>query len=96
MIEIFKIMRGIDRVDVDRLIPLRVGEIQTRGHDLRVRGQKFKGTTRGNFFTQRVVAVWNELPVEEVEAGLVLSFKVKLDRYLDRKGMEGYGLSAGQ
>ena len=80
---------------MDRLFPLRVGEIQTRRHELRVRGQKFRGNMRGNFFTQRVVAVWNELPVEVVEAGSILLFKKKLDRYMDRKGMEGYGLSVG-
>ena len=96
LIEVFKILRGIDRVDVNRLFPLRVGEIQTRGHDLRVRGQKFKGNTRGYFFTQRVISVWNELPVDVVEASSVVSFKVKLDRYMDRKGVEGYGLSAGR
>ena len=96
LIEVFKMMRGIDRVDVDKLFPLRVGKIQTRGHDLRIKGQKFRGNMRGNFFTQRVVAVWNELPVEVVEAGSILSFKNKLDRYMDGKGMEGYGLSAGR
>ena len=96
LIEVFKILRGVDRVDVNRLFPLRVGEFQTRGHDLRVRGQKYKGNTRGYFFTQRVITVWNELPVEVVEASSVVSFKVKLDRYMDRKGVEGYGLSAGR
>ncbi|XP_062906374.1 uncharacterized protein LOC134347835 [Mobula hypostoma] len=96
LIEVFKIVRGIDRVDVDRLFPLRVVEIQTRGHELRVRGQKFRGNMRRNFFTQRVVAVWNELPAEVVEVGSMLSFKVKLDSYMDRKGIEGYGLSAGR
>ncbi|XP_055489927.1 uncharacterized protein LOC129696245 [Leucoraja erinacea] len=96
LIEVFKMMRGIDRVDVDKLFPLRVGKIQTRGHDLRMKGQKFRDNMRGNFFTQRVVTVWNELPVKVVEAGSFLSFKNKLDSYMDGKGMEGYGLSAGR
>ena len=51
---------------------------------------------RGNFFTQRVVSVWNDLPVEVVEVGSILTFKSKVDRYMDGKGMEGYGLSAGR
>ena len=89
-------MKGIDRVDVDKLFPLRVGKIQTRGHDMRIKGQKFRCNMRGNFFTQRVVAVWNELPAEVVEAGSILTFKSKMDRYMDGKGMEGYGLSAGR
>ena len=96
LIEVFKMMKGIDRVDVDKLFPLRVGKIQTRGHDMRIKGQKFRGNMRGNFFTQRVVAVWNDLPAEVVEAGSILTFKSKVDRYMDGKGMEGYGLSAGR
>ena len=96
LIEVFKMMRGIDRVDVDKLFPLRIGKIQTRGHDFRIKGQRFRGNMRGNFFTQRVVAVWNELPVEVVAAGSLVSFKNKLDRHMDEKGMEGYGMSAGR
>ena len=38
LIEVFKMMKGIDRVDVDKLFPLRVGKIQTRGHDMRSLG----------------------------------------------------------
>ena len=89
-------MRGIDRVDVDKLFPLRIGKIQTRRHDFRIKGQKVRGNMRGNFFTQRVVAVLNELPVEVVAAGSLVSFKNKLDRHMDEKGMEGYGMSAGR
>ena len=96
LIEVFKILRGTDRVDVGRLFPLRVGKIPTRGHSFRIEGQRFRGNMRGNFFTQRVVAVWNGLPVEVVEAGSILLFKSKLDRYMDRRGLEGYGLSAGR
>ena len=40
LIEVFNMMKGIDRVDVDKLFPLRVEKIQTRGHDLRIKGQK--------------------------------------------------------
>ena len=54
-------MKGIDRVDVDKLFPLRVGKIQTRGHDMRIKGQRFRGNMRENFFSQRLVAVWNDL-----------------------------------
>ena len=67
-------------LDAQNLLP-RVGESRTRGHG-------------GNFFTQRAVGVWNELPEEVVEAGTFAPFKKHLDRYMDRTGLEGYGPSA--
>ena len=76
LIEVYKIMMGIDRVNASRLFPLRPGEKKTRGHGLRVKGEKLKGTLgRGSFFTQRVVGVWNELPDEVVNAGSFLTLK---------------------
>lgn len=47
---------------------------------------------RGNFFTHKVVDIWNELPEEMVEAGTITTFKI----HLDRRGLEGYGLKAGK
>lgn len=49
---------------------------------------------RDTFFTQRVDEVWNELTGEMVEAETV--FKRYLDRYLNEKGIERNGISAGK
>ena len=38
----------------------------------------------------------NELPEVVVEAGTITTFKRHLDRYMDRKGLEGYGPNAGK
>jgi len=96
LIEVYKILMGIDRVNASRLFPLRRREKKTRGHGLRVKGEKFKGNIRGGFFTQRVVGVWNELPDKVVNAGSLLTFKKNLDGFMDERGVEGYGPSAGQ
>ena len=72
--EVNKIMRDIDKVDSQHLFP-KVGESKTRGHRFKVRGERYKSVQRGNFFTQRVVSVWNELPEVVVETGTILSFK---------------------
>ena len=75
-----KIMRGIDQLDNQYLFP-KVGESKTRGHRFKVRGERYKRVQRGNFFTQRVVSVWNKLPEVEVEVGTILSYKKHLDSY---------------
>jgi len=61
----------------------RVGELKTEGHRLKVRGEWFKRNLRGNFFTQRVVRVWNEVPEKVVEAGTIATFK----KHLNGKGL---------
>ena len=53
LIEVYKIMRGMDRVESQKLFP-RVKESITRGHRFKVRGARFKGDVRDRFFTQRV------------------------------------------
>ena len=42
MLDVYKIMRGTDRVDSQKLFP-RVEESITRGHRFKVRGARFKG-----------------------------------------------------
>ena len=44
---------------------------------------------RRNFFTQRVVNVWNSLPQNVVEAKMLSDFKKKLDIALGAKGIWG-------
>lgn len=44
-------------------------------------------------FIQRVVDIWIELP-EIVEAGAITTFKIHLDMYVNRKGLEGKMLNA--
>lgn len=38
---------------------------------------------------------WNQLPEEVVEAGTITTFKRYLDKYMDRKGLDGLGPNAG-
>lgn len=96
ILEVYKIMRGMDRVNAPSLLP-RVGESRTGGHRFKLRGERINGKLRSsNLFTQRMVHMWNELLEEVVEAGTLTTFKRHLDRYLDRKGLEGYGPNAGK
>ena len=94
LIGIYKIMRGIDQLDSQYLFP-KVGESKTRGHRFKVRGERNRRVQRGNFFTQRVVSVWNQLPEVVVEVDTILSFKKHLDSYMSKMAIEGYGPNAG-
>ena len=67
LIEVYKIVTGLDRVHSQSLFPRAGGSI-TRRHRLRVRGGKFKRDVKGRFFSHTVVNAWNTLPEEVVEA----------------------------
>ena len=89
LIETYRILRGLDRVDVEKMFPL-VGKTGTRGHNLRLKGQSFKTEMRRNFFSQRVVNLWNFLLQKAVEARSLSVFKTEIDRFLINKGIRGY------
>eukprot|EP00061_Rhincodon_typus_P010782 g35323.t1 len=40
---------------------------------------------------EMVVHAWNELPENMVEVGTIITFKMRLDWYMNRKGLEEYG-----
>ena len=81
MIEMFKIMKGIDKISVDELFN-RVDSDRTRDHSLRVKKKRIKTVVRHRTFTQRVVYAWNGIPGKVVAAETVDKFKLELDRSL--------------
>ncbi|XP_078059894.1 uncharacterized protein LOC144485672 [Mustelus asterias] len=89
LIEVYKMLRGLDRVDSQRLFP-RAEMVATRGHRFKVLGGRYRGDVRGKFFTQRVVGEWNRLTSVVVEANSLGSFKRLLDEYMGFNGIEGY------
>ena len=88
MIEMFKIMKGIDKISADELFN-RVDSDRTRGHSLRVKKRRVKTVVRQGTFTQRVVNAWNGLPGKVVAAETVDNFKLELYRYLEVMEIEG-------
>ena len=94
LIETYKIIKGLDTLEAGSMFPL-MGESRTRGHSLRIRGRPFRTEMRKNFFTQRVVDMWNALPQKAVEAKSLDAFKRELDRALIDSGVKGYGERAG-
>eukprot|EP00061_Rhincodon_typus_P016884 g45331.t1 len=66
LIEIYKIMRDIDKMNGKSLFS-RVGKFKTKGHIFKARGKSFIKDMRGNYFTQDVVLLWNELPEDVLD-----------------------------
>ena len=80
LIEVFKILKGFDRVNYSRMFSFAANNL--RGHSLKLYKSRFN-TNVGKFtFSNRVVDEWNMLPVDVISSNTVLSFKIKLDRYI--------------
>ena len=82
-IEVFKYLHNIYRVDSTQLLPLRDTDRQgmrTRGHGLMLLKRECSGRLRQNFFSMRVVSMWNSLPDSVVMSSSVNCFKGRFDR----------------
>ena len=73
LIEAFKLMKSIYKVNKDKFFKLR--ESQTRGHSLKIFKEHSRLNIRKYFFTQRVVNDWNKLPIEAINARNIEQFK---------------------
>ena len=91
LIETYKIMKGIDKIEAGKLFP-RVGITRTRGHSLKIRGSRFRTELRRNFFK----GLWDSLSSEAVEATSLNVFNAGIDKFLNSKGIKGYGERAGK
>ena len=77
MIELFKHITGIYRVDADYI---KLNNI-TRGHDKRHKKQRASQIVRQNFLIFRATNTWNSLLQEVVAAPTLNVFKPRLDKH---------------
>jgi len=77
-------IKGISKVDYRNFFQLD-GNTRTRGHKYKLAKYRSRLDTRKNYFSQRVVNEWNQLPAVVVEAESVNSFKNRYDRYISEK-----------
>ena len=78
MIETFKILKIYDR-SVTPLFELNIS--RTRGNSFKLSKRRANKSVRSNFFSIRVVNMWNSLPNCVVEADSVIHFEILLDRF---------------
>ena len=76
---VFKIMKGI--VDLNYKNFFKLSTNNTRGHELKLFKQRSRLNVRRNFFSQRIVESWNELPEEIVKCTTVLHFETLYDSF---------------
>ena len=80
LIEVFKIIKGLTKVDYNRWFVFSK-ESRTRGHRYKLSKSRSRLEVRKNFFSQRVINEWNKLTIDVVEANSVNSFKNRYDIY---------------
>ncbi len=54
---------------------------RTRGPPYKIFKERVATSTRSNFFSNRVIELWNDLPVEVVTASTTNNFKERLDKF---------------
>ena len=81
LIETFKILNGIDKIG--HSVFELCNDSVTRGHNFKLRKPKCRTNARYNFFSSRVVNMWNALSHSVVNCTSVEQFKKKLDIYME-------------
>ena len=86
LIFVYKLFHGKIDLDASKFFNA-ASERRTRGHNWKFQVNYSRLLTRKNFFSQRVVPYWNDLPSDCVNASSLSSFKLALSHYFDQKGI---------
>lgn len=89
LIQVFKLIKGIDNVEYSTLFQL-ADDSRTRGHKYKIIKVRSRLEIRRQFFSQRVVNEWNKLPSLVVEAETVNCFKNRLDSHWKALGRSSF------
>ena len=79
MIETYKILKR--HYDLDPSTFFTLNTATTRGHSLKLFKERSRLLVRQNFFTNRIVNLWNSLPDFIISAPTVATFKLRLDNF---------------
>ena len=84
MIQVFKIMKGLERLPVSSFFA-PVEQTTTRGHELKLKVPLARTRVRSQTFSVRSVNSWNSLPAKVVAADSVNQFKTRLDAHWEKR-----------
>ena len=82
MIQTFKIIKGIDKVDANNFFRYNQQERTRNNHPLNLIQRHSKTDTCKNFFSSRVIQHWNNLPAHVKNSENLEQFKCRLDSHL--------------
>ena len=85
LIETFKILKGISNVDHRQFFVIDNSR-RLRGHSLKLSKPRVNSQLRLQFYSQRVITLWNRLPQLVIDAESVNTFKNRLDDYHKKNG----------
>ncbi|MEW8545255.1 MAG: reverse transcriptase family protein [Candidatus Thiodiazotropha sp.] len=80
MIEVYKILNGIEKVDVNKFFTITDSNT-TRGNDLKLFKKRSRLNIRANVFSNRVTNNWNSLPNYVILAPSLNAFKSRLNKH---------------
>ena len=86
MIQVYKMLNGFYRVNIDNMFKLDAKD-KTRGHKLKLKGNRFNTDIGKYWFTNRIVEPWNKPPVSIIESDSINAFKNRLDKYHNNLGI---------
>ena len=78
-IQIYKILNDIDKVNKDKLFTMS-HNIGTRGLPFKLYENRYRFNVRVNYFSNRGINLWNELPENTVMASTLVSIKSRLNK----------------
>ena len=85
LIELFKIYKGIDKLDFQKFFT--INSIPTRGHKCKLVKKSTNKSFRQSFFTNRVIDHWNTLPSCIIDSSSIKEFKHLIDLYFTESGL---------
>ena len=86
MIQLFKCVNDIDKIDRDDFLELDPDRRTRGGHELKLRLPGSTTDVKKFSFPARSVIAWNNLPGEVVRARSVHSFKEQYDKWVQAGG----------
>ena len=82
MIAVYKIINGITDINMNQLFTINTNS-RTRGHQFKLNVPGCAKTDiRRNFFSQRVIVPWNQLPEKIINSPTAEIFKREYDHYM--------------